>query len=308
MVQDFYREWLRRGTTKPRAALMFGRYMEEPAETKNPGAIRAVVHAFYEPPQELVTGGVRLLTDPEEKAVTHIAKLMNLEPVGWIVTTEARPGGAKYMGKVFMSGAEVIQAAKLQNKYRDKSGHSRFVTVILEHGENIEPVAYQVSDQCVAMERDGVIAKAADPFMLTNRKPPRGEMPHTVVYEDRPIDPGFEFLPDKFIVKVIVSVANQAKANATDLTKDLNHAMRPSFLHHSFPSRGKDDQLRLHLSQYHREEYVRKFSDFNLLCALPSIIGMPLTESICKYVKEKKSLDSQLRDAVDRSLISKNLF
>jgi hypothetical protein len=35
------------------------------------------------------------------------------------------------------------------------------MTVVLEQQDNIEPVAYQVSDQCVAMCRDGLVDKSA---------------------------------------------------------------------------------------------------------------------------------------------------
>lgn len=51
-LQDFYRAWTqeqRRATQ--RAAFLFGKHIDEPAESQNPGAVRAVVAALYEPPQ-----------------------------------------------------------------------------------------------------------------------------------------------------------------------------------------------------------------------------------------------------------------
>lgn len=58
-------------------------------------------------------------------------------------------GGAEYGGDVFMSGREVRQAARFQNKFADELGHSRFVSLVVQHNEqgHIEPRAYQISDQ-----------------------------------------------------------------------------------------------------------------------------------------------------------------
>lgn len=40
------------------------------------------------------------------------------------------------------------------------------------------------------MERDGVLAHADDPYLLTTRKPKAKEMVPTVVYKDKPLLPG----------------------------------------------------------------------------------------------------------------------
>ncbi len=61
----------------------------------------------------------------------QMAARLKLEPVGWIITTLPREG-AKYGGKVFLSSAEIRQAARFQHRYKDENGHSRFVTVVLE--------------------------------------------------------------------------------------------------------------------------------------------------------------------------------
>ncbi len=115
---------------------MIGNYIDEPADTKMEGGIRAQVHAIYEPPQEGLPAGVRFLRDPNEKVVHELAARLKLEPVGWIITTLHREG-AKYGGKVFMSSAEIRQAARFQNRYKNEDGHSRFVTVVLERTSHI---------------------------------------------------------------------------------------------------------------------------------------------------------------------------
>lgn len=144
MLQPFYTNWMRSGSTFQRAAILLGRYMEEPAETNNPGAIRAVVHALYEPPQENARNFVRFLKDSNEKLIHSLSQKLGLEVVGWVVTTAERLG-EKYGGHVIMSGLEVQQAARFQNRYKDQYGYSKFVTVVMEHAAQVEPRAYQVS-------------------------------------------------------------------------------------------------------------------------------------------------------------------
>ena len=168
LIQDFYGSWMRSGSTFHRAAILFGRYQPEPASTNNPGAVRANVHALYEPPQENAKDFVRFLKDPHEKVIHQLALKLGLEVVGWIVTTLERKGD-KYGGPVFMSGLEVQQAARFQNRYKDQFGYSKFVTIVMEHADTVEPHAYQVSDLAVCLERDGVFAKVR-PMHRTERQ------------------------------------------------------------------------------------------------------------------------------------------
>ncbi len=180
----FVQGWLNSGSTFQRAAILFGRYSDEPEVSNNPGAIRATVHALYEPPQENAKDYVRFLRDPHEAAIHALATRLGIEVVGWMVTTPPGREGEKYGGKVVLSGLEVQQAARFQCRYRNAFGYSRFVTVVLEHpgasGANVEPRAYQVSDLAVCLERDGVFAKAADSNMICTRVPGPGEMAPTV--------------------------------------------------------------------------------------------------------------------------------
>jgi nuclear protein localization family protein 4 len=291
-IRPFYTSWVKKGTDKQRAAILFGKYIPEPAETKNEGAIRALVHSLYEPPQEAQASGVRFLRDPDEKTVHEVAERLGLEPVGWVITTLPR-SGEKYGGKVFLSGAEVLQAARFQNRYKNELGQSRFVTVVIEHGETVEPKAYQVSDQCVAMERDGLIVKAEDPFMLGTREQKKGEMPPAIVYKNKSILPGIALLPDDFLVKVIVSEAKNPEV---------------VFQHNIFPSRGSDIHMRSHMAEYTRQPYEQKLADFNLLVYLAKTIGWPLTQEICDSIRDKKGLSKDQREALDRALVAKNLL
>jgi len=292
-ILPFYQNWIRKGEKQQRAAMLFGTYIDEPEETKNPGAIRAEVQALYEPPQAaLQTGGVRFINDPNEKNAYAIAKLFDLEVVGWVVTTTVREG-AKYGGKVFMSGSEVRQAARYQARFKNAAGHSSFVTVILEHGQTVDPVAYQLSDQCVALERDGVLDDAPDKNMLTQRKAKEKEMLPSIVYKDKPLLPGTEFLPDELIVKV--ACMSPLKPNAV-------------FKHSQFPSDGNDSSFRNHMRSFSSEPYEVKLSDFNALVYLASTIGLTLTEKLCKAIKSGSGLTKQDREELDKEIVKKNLL
>eukprot|EP00456_Euglypha_rotunda_P064235 TRINITY_DN5461_c0_g1_i11.p1 TRINITY_DN5461_c0_g1~~TRINITY_DN5461_c0_g1_i11.p1 ORF type:complete len:219 (+),score=24.84 TRINITY_DN5461_c0_g1_i11:114-770(+) len=218
---------------------------------------------------------------------------MGLEAVGWVVATLPR-SGEKYKGSVLMSGAEVKTAARFQERYKNsETGYSRFVTVILEHAKQIEPKAYQVSDQCVAMERDGILVKAKDPYMLAGREAKPGELVPHIVYHDTQLKAGEEFLPDDFIVKVILST-NEVTSSYL-------------FKHHDFPSDGTDVHMR-NLLRTKQEPYHQKLSDFNVLIYCGKTLGMPLTRRICEGLRTKQAFSSELQGELDRAFSKNNLF
>jgi hypothetical protein len=110
--------------------MLFGKYIDEPVESQNKGAIRAEVYGLHMPPQEFLPNGVLILNDPYESDVIQVAKALGLEPVGWAITTLPRDTAEN--SSIFMSGAEIRQAARFQNKFSDEYGHSRFVTMIIQ--------------------------------------------------------------------------------------------------------------------------------------------------------------------------------
>jgi len=295
-LQGFYRRWLSKGAENQRAAILFGTYMDEPEATQLRGAVRAQVQAMYEPPQEALSGkkGVRFLKDPNEASVVAVAGWLGLQPVGWIIATLPR-SGAKYGGDVLLSGPEIKQAARFQDRYKDDQGHSRFVTVVVEQAEHVEPKSYQVSDQCVALERDGVLALSADPFMLASRTPQAGELVPTVVYKDRPLKPGQEFLPDELVVKVIVMQPGKPMQK---------------FKYSEFAAVGSEQELRQYLQRHKNEEYHDKLSDFNVLCYLPTVLGAGnnLAQRVISAVGAGVKLPAELKVELDRAFSAKKLI
>lgn len=82
------------------------------------------------PPQEPTPTGVILINDPHERDVIQVADEFGLFPVGWIITT--LPRHSENGDEIFMSGQEIRQAAKYQNRFSDDNGHSRFVTMVIQ--------------------------------------------------------------------------------------------------------------------------------------------------------------------------------
>ena len=296
LLAPFYSHWLHSGKGAERAAILIGRYVPEPAETNNPGAVRAEVHALYEPPQEAIKGGVRFLKDDKERAVHEVARRCGMETVGWVLNVERREGGDKYGGKILLSGPEVQQAARFQLRYANEAGYSRFVTLILEQSAKVEPVAFQVADMAVALEKEQAFTPASDPFFLATTQPTRTRMTPTIVYKDRPLRGGESFLPDELLVKLIVSSPREGQ--------------RLSLFHHAeyASAAASDVVLKAWLQQYKDEEYEEKLSDFNLLVNLVRIIGESIVMQVCDAVRERRKLSPDVRSQLDAELLEKQLL
>ncbi len=82
------------------------------------------------PPQEFLPDGVEILNDPYEADVIKVAEVLGLVPVGWAITTLPRETSDN--STIFMSGAEIRQAARFQQKFSDEYGHSKFVTMVIQ--------------------------------------------------------------------------------------------------------------------------------------------------------------------------------
>jgi nuclear protein localization family protein 4 len=141
IIDEFIQYW--RQTGVQRAGFLFGRY-EPHADV--PLGVKAVVSAIYEPAQDAGHDWIQLLTpDPEEEIVQKMALKLGLEVVGVIYTDlvdDGKGSGSvickRHSNSYFLSSAECIFAAKLQNKYpvttkysSSQKYSSRFVTCVL---------------------------------------------------------------------------------------------------------------------------------------------------------------------------------
>ena len=163
--------------------------------------------------------------------------------------------------------------------------------------QHVEPVAYQVSDQCVCLERDNVFGPSNDIGLLSIRKPKSQEFLPGLMYKNKLMNPGEMFLPDELIVKTVVS----APLKST-----------PFFKNAKFPFVGTVSLLKsmvVFFLFYHvghilsfRDDYNSALSDFNVLIHLPLLIGLQSTLNICAALKGGKSIGITEKQTLERAI------
>jgi nuclear protein localization family protein 4 len=206
-----------------RVGLLYGKFKEDGS---------AVIDVIYEPPQTSTKAEATMLPDPDKDRVESIASMLGLQRVGWIFSHPKRD--------YVMSSAEIIRAAELQNQ----SG-AGFVTLILSFNEknvgNLE--AFQVSDQALKLQREGMFLDSPDPAKILLRQPVVVEGAET-----KSVDYHF------FLVTVPINSSN-------------------SFLKTEFhienrqPPQAKSD-LKVHMMHTAKRAFVEQLSDFHLLLFL----------------------------------------
>ncbi|KYM92095.1 Nuclear protein localization protein 4 like protein [Atta colombica] len=173
LVERFLNYW--RSTGHQRIGYLYGRYE---VHSDVPLGIRAVVAAIYEPPQESTKDTIRLLPDEREALVEELGRTLNLRRVGWIFTDliadDVKKGTVKHVRNIeshFLSAQECIMAGYFQNRYPNPcrfspNGYfgSKFVTVCVtgDDKNQVHMEGYQVSNQCMALVRDGCLVPTKD--------------------------------------------------------------------------------------------------------------------------------------------------
>ncbi len=140
--------------------------------------------------------------------------------------------------------------------------------MILKYLDNeegiIEPRAYQISDQGVAMERDSLLQDGSSVETIAARKGNEKEYIASIIFKDRALNPGEDFIPDELLVKVV--------------------AMKPyqpisMFAHKDFPLYGGNKNYVItYLKQHQNEAIHQQLSDFAFLCYLPRIAGLDVMD------------------------------
>lgn len=173
IVERFLAYW--RATGHQRIGFLYGQYERHPDV---PLGIRARVACIYEPPQSSSRDSVQLAPDPREALLEELAQRLGLRRVGWIFTDllplDTAAGTVQHIRGVeshFLSAQECIMAGHYQNLHPNacrhaSSGHygSKFVTVCVTGDSNkqVHLEGYQVSGQCQALVRDGVLLPTRD--------------------------------------------------------------------------------------------------------------------------------------------------
>jgi len=189
IVDKFIQFW--RDTGLQRCGYLYGKYIPNDSI---PLGITARVAAIYEPPQRDSPEGSLLIEDlvPSEgensqlskeiEAVEKVASAFGLRKIGFIWTdlrTDLKTLKPLKHRETLLSGEECFAMAKRQLQFPSvckqsttKVCGSKFVSVLVtgtSTGE-VELQAYQVSDQCIALVRDGIIAPAKKQNEMRVRK------------------------------------------------------------------------------------------------------------------------------------------
>jgi nuclear protein localization family protein 4 len=209
------------------------------------------VDFIYEPPQQGTEDSLLLFRDPdEEKQVEAIAIGLGMRRVGFIFTQTITQGKKDYT----LSNAEIRQAAELHAESELKEWVTALVKLEVneEGGADVHFEAFQLSDQCVKLFKEGwFVDNCADLDLKITR------MKKDVVIlgkDTRDVDNDF------FLV----------------LVKILDHQ---GPLSSTFPIENRDPPVTLralknHLDRTKNFSYVKRISDFHLLLLLAKYLDV----------------------------------
>ncbi|CAG5032441.1 unnamed protein product [Parnassius apollo] len=173
LVERLLAYW--RATGHQRLGFLYGNYEQHPDV---PLGIRARVTAIYEPPQESGRDFISLGEDPRAELLAELTRRLGLRRVGWLFTDllprDLAAGTVQHVRGVdthFLSAQECVTAGHYQNLHPSACRHassgyfgSKFVTVCVTGDSNhrVALEGYQVSGQCQALVRDGILLPTRD--------------------------------------------------------------------------------------------------------------------------------------------------
>lgn len=199
IIETLLSFWRRTGSQ--RFGYLLGRY--EPYEVV-PMGIKAVIEAIHEPPQEPLADGVTVgFPWEDEQRVERLAAACGLKVVGVIytdLTADRSTEKATQTGKVlykrhinsfFLSSLEILFSANLQRSHPAPSRFSssgtfssKFLTCVLSGDSEggIAVAAYQVSDQAMGMDKEGMLEASVDPGVMRVKEEGEGRYVPDVFY------------------------------------------------------------------------------------------------------------------------------
>jgi nuclear protein localization family protein 4 len=308
MVEQFIQYW--RETGNQRCGYLYGSYVPDPTI---PLGIRALVAAVYEPPQKSNRETVALLKDPNEDKVNEFAKSLGMQRIGFIwsslkVDEKKQIVPDRDENVYVLKSIEMMRMAQLQNRYpspfkKSTAGYfgSKFVSVLV-HGNkegHIDVAAYQVSNQCAGLVRDGVIKAAKDPEFFRVRKS-TNETLFPDIYYRRKNEYGFNvqtkaepnFPTDFFVISVRHSFPKDPRPRFQKFTFPIEN--RPHR-----PQSARDVQKQL--EGQHGTAFFDSLTDFHLLLFLLFNLPQDVYEKIIYGIKERgKLFDRDVRPAIEQ--------
>ncbi|XP_032686313.1 nuclear protein localization protein 4 homolog isoform X3 [Odontomachus brunneus] len=308
LVERFLNYW--RGTGLQRIGYLYGRYE---IHSDVPLGIRAVVAAIYEPPQESTKDTIRLLPDEREVLVEELGRTLNLWRVGWIFTDliadDIKKGTVKHVRNIeshFLSAQECIMAGYFQNQYPNPcrfspNGYfgSKFVTVCVtgDDKNQVHMEGYQVSNQCMALVRDGCLVPTKD----------APELGYVIESTDK------QYVPDVFY-KEKDTYGNEVPRLARPLPVEYllvdvpaSTPLTPQFTFFTddkitpFPveNRHIDGQVQefnalcTYMQQFNTDQFLEAISDFHLLLFIATMDMYPMKDYMLPLLEAIRNKDKQ---------------
>ncbi|XP_012147507.1 nuclear protein localization 4 isoform X1 [Megachile rotundata] len=308
LVERFLNYW--RNTGHQRIGYLYGRYE---IHTDVPLGIRAVVAAIYEPPQESTKDTIRLLPDERKALVDELARLLNLRKVGWIFTDliadDVKKGTVKHVRNIeshFLSAQECIMAGYFQNEYPNPCRFSpsnyfgsKFVTVCVtgDDKNQVHMEGYQVSNQCMALVRDGCLVPTKD----------APELGYVIESTDK------QYVPDVFY-KEKDSYGNEVPRLArplpveyllvdvpasTPLTPQFTFYVSDNITPFPIENRLVDGQVQefsslcSYMQQFNQDEFLEAVSDFHLLLFIATMDMLPMKDHMTPLLEAVRSKDKE---------------
>ncbi|XP_011151606.1 nuclear protein localization protein 4 homolog isoform X2 [Harpegnathos saltator] len=308
LVERFLNYW--RGTGLQRIGYLYGRYE---VHSDVPLGVRAVIAAIYEPPQESTKDTIRLLPDEREALVEELGRMLNLWRVGWIFTDliadDVKKGTVKHVRNIeshFLSAQECIMAGYFQNQYPNPcrfspNGYfgSKFVTVCVtgDDKNQVHMEGYQVSNQCMALVRDGCLVPTKD----------APELGYVIESTDK------QYVPDVFY-KEKDTYGNEVSRLARPLPVEYllvdvpaSTPLTPQFTFFTddkitpFPveNRQIDGQVQefsalcTYMQQFNADQFLEATSDFHLLLFIATMDMYPMKDYMLPLLEAIRNKDKQ---------------
>ncbi|XP_015608154.1 nuclear protein localization protein 4 homolog [Cephus cinctus] len=300
LVERFLNYW--RSTGHQRIGYLYGRYE---IHSDVPLGIRAVVSAIYEPPQESTRDTVVLLQDDKETLVDELARSLDIRRVGWIFTDliadDVKKGTVKHVRNIdshFLSAQECIMAGHFQNQHPNPcrfspSGifGSKFVTVCVtgDDKNQVHMEGYQVSNQCMALVRDGCLVPTKD----------APELGYVIESSDK------QYVPDVYY-KEKDNYGNEVSRLARPLPVEYllvdvpaSTPLTPQFTFYAsdeitpFPVENRlvDGQVQVfnslctYMQQFSPDQFLEAMSDFHLLLFIATMDMLPMKDHMAPLLE-----------------------
>ncbi|GAB4815563.1 hypothetical protein N2152v2_002609 [Parachlorella kessleri] len=242
---------------------------------------RVCVQAIFEPPQEGSADSLQLERHTaEEQKADFIAERLGWKKVGWIFAQSTKERD------YIMNTEEICQMAAMQDEIGETCVTAVVAVDTSEEGHpEVHFEAFQVSDQCVKLNREGWFQPQAEPSgvsMMSNPKDPSDKAPVIVAGKDvAEVDNDYFLLP--------VSIL------------DHEGPLMAAFpVENRLLPQGKPE-LKQHLQKFSARPYSERLADFHLLLYLSRQPNFDLSDIgfIVDAVKSKAPLQEGYKIIID---------